>query len=98
MKFLVLWRLEIQLLSTGMMQALLRQQDHLADLSERGKLDARYHIPGQHGGALIFDVESIEELDRLLAAFPVYNMAHFDVYPLAEMQDPTQLSPPEQKP
>ena len=94
MKFLVLWRLEIQLLSAGMMQGLLRQQDHFAKLSETGKLTDRYHIPGQHGGALIFDVDSIEELDHLLAAFPVYNVAHFDVYPLAEMQDPTQLSPP----
>lgn len=95
MKFLVLWRLEIKLLSEEMLQKLLRQQDHFSSLSERGKLAARYHIPGQHGGALIFEVQSVEELDHLLAAFPVYNLAHFEVYPLAEMQDPTQLGPPQ---
>lgn len=91
MKFLVLWSLEIRLLSEAMTKALLRQQDHLQKLDEEGTLIARYHIPGRHGGALIFDVASVEELDRLLAAFPVYNMAHFEVHPLAEMQDPTQL-------
>jgi muconolactone delta-isomerase len=91
MKFLVLWSLEIRLLSEAMTKALLRQQDHLQKLDDEGKLIARYHIPGKHGGALIFDVSSVEELDRQLAAFPVYNMAHFEVHPLAEMKDPTQL-------
>jgi muconolactone delta-isomerase len=91
MKFLVLWSLEIRLLSAAMTNALLRQQDQFNQLDADGKLVARYHIPGRHGGALIFEVASPEELDRLLAAFPVYNMAHFEVYPLAEMQDPTQL-------
>lgn len=91
MKFLVLWSLEIRLLSEALVKALLRQQDYLKELDEGGKLNARYHIPGQHGGALIFEVASNEELDRLLAASPVYNMAHFTVYPLAEMEEPTQL-------
>ena len=79
--------------SAAMTGALLRQQDHLKKLADDGRLIARYHIPGRHGGALIFEVTSIEELDHLLAAFPVYNMAQFEVYPLAEMVDPTQLSP-----
>ena len=92
MKFLVLWSLEIRLLSEALLKALLRQQDYLKELDERGKLSARYHIPGQHGGALIFEVSSNEELDRLLAASPVYNMTRFTVYPLAEMEEPTQLT------
>ncbi len=40
---------------------------------------------GAHGGAWIYDVASNEELDMLLVRAPVYNFAHYDVYPLAEM-------------
>jgi muconolactone delta-isomerase len=89
MKFLVLWSLEIRLLSSEMTKAILRQQDYGKKLQAEGKLDKRYHIVGGHGGAWIYDVASNEELDRLLAASPVYNLAHFTVYPLAEMRDDT---------
>jgi muconolactone delta-isomerase len=32
-------------------------------------------------------VGSNEELERLLALMPVYNFAHYTVYPLAEMPE-----------
>lgn len=70
-----------------MVQAVLRQQDHAKQLLADGKLAARYHLIGQHGGAWIYFVESNEELDRLLATSPVYNFATYDVLPLAEMDD-----------
>ena len=34
-------------------------------------------------------VGSNEELDTLLAQAPVYNLASYEVYPLAEMRSPT---------
>ena len=52
---------------------------------ESGKVVGRYHIVGYHGGAWIFNVESNDELEMLLAQAPVYNFSHFDVYPLADM-------------
>ena len=94
-KFLVLWRLETSRMSTGVMQAVLRQQKHATKLLGEGKLVARYHLVGQHGGAWIYQVESNEELDRLLATSPVYNFATYEVLPLAEMEDVPVVGPPE---
>lgn len=88
-KFLVLWRLEVGHLSPEAMRAVLRQQEYGARLQERGTLEARYHLVGAHGGAWIYSVESNEELDRLLAEAPVYNMARYEVLPLADMRAAT---------
>jgi muconolactone delta-isomerase len=35
--------------------------------------------------AWIYEVDSHEEVERLLARSPVFNFAHYDVYPLADM-------------
>jgi hypothetical protein len=43
---------------------------------------------GSHGGAWIHNVESNEELNRLLAMSPIYNYAIYQVLALAEMTDP----------
>jgi muconolactone delta-isomerase len=91
-KFLVLWKLELSRASAGMVQAVLRQQDYGARLLAEGKLEARYHLVGGHGGAWIYSVESNEELDHLLAQAPVYNMASYEVHALAEMLTPTLIA------
>lgn len=85
MKFLVLWRLELTLLSQEMAQAVGRMSDYGVELEASGKVVARYHVVGAHGGAWIYQVSSHEEFERLLARSPVFNFAGFDVYPLAEM-------------
>jgi muconolactone delta-isomerase len=94
-KFLVLWRLELSRVSPETMQAILRQQDYGSRLQASGKVAARYHLVGSHGGAWIYEVESNEELDTLLAQAPVYNLAHYEVHPLAEMRGPTPLGGPD---
>ena len=88
MKFLVLWQLELSRLSNEMVRAVLNMPEYAEPLEAQGKVVARYHVVGRHGGAWIFDVASNEELDLLLARAPVYNMAHFEVLPLAEMGSP----------
>ena len=88
MKFLVLWQLELSRLSNEMVRAVVNMPDYAEPLEREGKVVARYHVVGRHGGAWIFDVGSNEELDMLLARAPVYNMAHFEVLPLAEMGAP----------
>ena len=85
MKFLVMWRLEISRLSGDMASAVVKVADYAKPLEERGKVIGRYHIVGSHGGAWIYDVESNDELEMLLAQSPVYNFAHYDVMPLADM-------------
>ena len=85
MKFLVIWHMEISRLSSEMMKSVLRMRDYALPLEESGKVIGRYHIVGSHGGAWIYDVTSNDELEMLLAQSPVYNFAHFKVYPLADM-------------
>jgi muconolactone delta-isomerase len=88
MKYLVLWRMELSLLSGEMAAAVARMPRYAGPLEERGTVIARYHLVGQHGGAWIYDVTSHEDLERLLAMSPVYNFARYEIHPLAEMPDP----------
>jgi muconolactone delta-isomerase len=87
-KFLVMWRIEIALLSRDIAKSVMGMPDYAEPLEKQGKVIARYHIPGSHGGAWIYDVDSNEELDMLLARSPVFNYARYEVYPLAEMTPP----------
>ena len=88
-KFLVLWSLEPALINGDAMKAVLAMPAYAEMLIANKKLDKRYHIVGRHGGAWIYEVESNEELDRLLALAPVYNFSRYEVYPLAEMIMPS---------
>jgi muconolactone delta-isomerase len=84
-KFLVLWRMELSLLSREMAQAVGRMAEYGNALEGEGRLVARYHVVGAHGGAWIYDVESHEQFEQLLARSPIFNFARYDIYPLAEM-------------
>ena len=95
MKFLVTWQLEISRLTADMMKTVLNMADYAKPLEESGKVIGRYHIVGSHGGAWIYNVESNDELETLLARSPVYNFAHFQVYPLADMSA-LPVRPPDQ--
>ena len=94
MKFLVLWRMEISRLTTDMMKSVLTMPDYAKPLEQQGKVIGRYHIVGSHGGAWIYNVESNDELEMLLAKSPVYNFAHFKVFPLADMSSLPVQPPP----
>lgn len=85
MKFLVLWRMELSLLSREMAQAVGRMSEYGTALENEGRLVCRYHVVGAHGGAWIYEVESHEQFEQLLARSPIFNFARYDVYPLAEM-------------
>jgi muconolactone delta-isomerase len=88
MKFLVIWRIEVSLLSREVLQSVMRMADYATPLETQGKVLARYRVPGTHGGAWIYDVTSNEELDMLLARSPVYNYSRYEVLPLADMVPP----------
>ena len=85
MKFLVLWQLEQGLLSEAMVRAIARMPEYGAGLERRGKVLARYHVVGAHGGAWIYEVDSHEEFEQLLAMAPVFNFARYDIRALADM-------------
>ncbi|MCS7141745.1 MAG: YciI family protein [Candidatus Nitrosocaldus sp.] len=86
MKFLVIWSFKRVTLTPDLVRAVLDTRSYAKRLKDEGKLEAHYHIVGKHGGAWIFDVVSNEELENLLAGMPVYNLAEYEVYPLAEMR------------
>ena len=87
MKFLVLWKFQagirVGLPEVAKMLSDLRA--YAKELREQGKLESYYHIVGRHGGAWIFDVESNQELEILLAKMSVYNFATYNVHVLTEM-------------
>jgi muconolactone delta-isomerase len=85
MKFLVIWRIELALLSREMATAVGDMAAYGETVEREGKVLARYHIVGAHGGAWIYAVESHEEFERLLARSPVFNFARYEVHPLADM-------------
>lgn len=87
-KFLVLWSLEPSLIGLDAVKSVMSMPVYAEKLISLGKLEKRYHIVGRHGGAWIYDVDTNEELDRLLAMAPVYNFARYEVLPLAEMTAP----------
>ncbi len=87
MKFLVTWHLDLTLLSRPMAAAIARVPAYAAELERRGKIVSRYHIVGAHGGVWILDVDSHEELERLLGGSPAYNFSHHDVKALTQMSE-----------
>ena len=88
LKFLVLWKFQasLRLGLPEVAKVISGLQDYARQLEGQKKLECFYHIIGGHGGAWIFDVESNEELEVLLAKMPVYNFAEYVVYPLSEMK------------
>jgi muconolactone delta-isomerase len=84
-KFLVMWRIELSLLSREMAKAVGDMAAYGTALEREGKVLARYHVVGAHGGAWIYQVDSHEEFERLLARSPVFNFARYDVHALADM-------------
>lgn len=93
-KFLVIWSLDTARLGTDAVKAVFAMPKYAEKLIAEKKIEKRYHIVGKHGGAWIYDVETNEELDRLLAMAPVYNLANYEVIPLAEMSDPSTIAKP----
>lgn len=92
MKFLVLWELEI--INERTVASVMDMPGYADKVREQGKLVERYHVVGKHGGAWIYDVDSNEELERLLASAPVYNFARYEVIALAEMERPDTVARP----
>jgi len=95
MKFLVLWQLEQGLLSEAMVHAIARMPAYGAGLERQGKVLMRYHVVGAHGGAWLYEVDSHEEFERLLAMAPVFNFARYTVHPLADMSTPAAMEVPD---
>lgn len=87
-KFLVMWNLDLGRVGPDAVKAVLSMPSYAERMKKQNKLVHRYHLVGKHGGAWIYNADSNEDLERCLVQSPVYNLANFDVYPLAEMPEP----------
>jgi len=58
------------------------QFKYLDDLEREGKIDVSYHLIGQQGNLLIVDVNSDEELSRIISEDPLFFHSEREVYPL----------------
>jgi muconolactone delta-isomerase len=94
MKFLVIWRIDLALVSGELARAIGRMPAYGERLEADGKVLARYHVVGSHGGAWIYDVDSHEEFERLLGIAPVFNYAAYEIHALADMDREAPPEPP----
>jgi len=69
-------------MAVGMMQMM---QGWLAEHRASGKLEQTWSFAGVQGGGGILDVDSLEELDSIMAGFPFGQISTVEVYPLADL-------------
>jgi len=87
MKYLVLSTLQTGVaLTETVKKAITTHYDHVKKLKSMGKLEVHYPLLGRRGGASIYDVESHEELQRLLVQNPLFNFNEYTIYPLLEYE------------
>lgn len=87
MKFLIFWSFQVGVkVGPELAKVVFDLRDYAERLRKEGKLEVHYHVVGKHGGVWIFDVQSNEELERLIAQMPVYNYVNYEIYPLTEMR------------
>jgi uncharacterized protein YciI len=60
---------------------------HLDDLEKAGKIETSYHLIGQQGNLLIVEVDSEEELTRIIGEDPLFFYSEREIYPLATREN-----------
>jgi muconolactone delta-isomerase len=60
-------------------------QGWLAEHRASGKLEEAWSFAGQVGGGGIANVDSLEELDAIMATYPFSQTSDIEVYPLADI-------------
>jgi len=83
MKFLVIERHRESLTKEVLQKIAPAMFQYHRDLDARGKAK-HYVMAGQAGGVVIFDVDSNEELARLISGSPVYPYTTREIIPLWE--------------
>jgi muconolactone delta-isomerase len=56
------------------------------DLTGKGKMEQGWAFAGSNGGGGILNVESLEELDAIMGAFPLGPFSNIDVHGLVELE------------
>jgi muconolactone delta-isomerase len=72
--------------TTTVKKAIATHYEHVKKLKSTGKLEVHYPFLGRHGGVSMYEVESHEELQRLLVQNPLFNFNEYKIYPLLEYE------------
>lgn len=85
MRFLVIDRGgSIELSPTEGESLFMQARDWVKDMMAKGKIEVAYALSGEMSSAMIYNVESNEELDDMLQDYPLSNFSVFEVYPLSD--------------
>jgi len=86
MKFLVIQRTKADVPVEIWSRLLPEQFKYFDGLEKEGKIETSYHLIGQQGNVLIVDVDSDEELTRIVSEDPLFFQSEREIYPLTSRQ------------
>jgi len=82
MKFLILQKTKREMPIEAWAKLLPAQFKYLDHLENNRKIEFSYHLIGQQGNVLIVDVDSEEELSKIISEDPLFFHSEREIYPL----------------
>jgi muconolactone delta-isomerase len=86
MKFLIIQKVKREVPIEKWAKMLPLQFKYFEDLEKNGTLEIYYHLIGQQGSMLIVNVESDEELSKIVGQDPMFFDLDREIYPLTTRQ------------
>ena len=86
MKFLVIQRIRRDVPLETWSKLFPEQFIYLDALEKKGKIEISYHLIGHRGNVLIVDVDSDEELTRIVSEDPLFFQSEREIYPLTSQE------------
>jgi len=86
MKFLVIQRIRRDVPLEAWSKLFPEQFIYLDALEKKGKIEISYHLIGHRGNVLIVDVDSDEELTRIVSEDPLFFQSEREIYPLTSRE------------
>ncbi|MDH5441550.1 MAG: muconolactone Delta-isomerase family protein [Candidatus Bathyarchaeota archaeon] len=86
MKFLIIQRTKADVPLETWSRLLPEQFKYFDGLEKEAKIETSYHLIGQQGNVLIVDVDSDEELTRIVSEDPLFFQSEREIYPLTSRE------------
>jgi muconolactone delta-isomerase len=86
MKFLVIQKVKREVPLEKWSKLLPLQFKYFDKLEKEGKIESDYHLIGQQGAMLIVNVDSDEQLSKIIGQDPLFFDCEREIYPLTTRQ------------
>ena len=86
MKFLIIQKIRADVPVETWARLLPEQFKYLDGLEKEQKIETSYHLIGQQGNILIVDVETDEELTKIVSEDPLFFQSEREIYPLTSRE------------